>query len=148
MAFFFLYSCRHVDSQARGFISFKAYDPGAFEVLRSFKSWAEQHFGSLERALQVLDEDRSGSVTLPELKRACQKRRGLGTECKNMQTTWPNMENMKKNSFKCMFISLTRGFLSRLAAVLGAGLATWTCWHAAWLSRKRIPRSRWLRSAS
>ncbi|CAE7351012.1 ANKRD50 [Symbiodinium natans] len=51
-----------------------AYDRVSAELLHSFKAWAERFFGSVGRAFAALDADGSGSVSLHELRKACQKR--------------------------------------------------------------------------
>ncbi|CAE8601993.1 unnamed protein product, partial [Polarella glacialis] len=40
--------------------------------------WCGNNFGSVKNCFKALDSDRSGSVTLPELKRACHKLKWLG----------------------------------------------------------------------
>lgn len=65
---------RHVDEDMSGIISLKAYDMPSAQLLSSFKTWAEEHFGSVHRAFTVLDNDGSGFISLPELQRACLKR--------------------------------------------------------------------------
>lgn len=64
---------RHLDDDMSGFISMREYDSASADLLSSFKEWAESCFGSVTLCFKALDEDRSGSVTLTELKRACHK---------------------------------------------------------------------------
>eukprot|EP00434_Breviolum_minutum_P015093 symbB.v1.2.013306.t1/scaffold936.1/size150329/3 len=54
------------------------YDGPSAELLGSFKTWCEDNFGSVHRAFNVLDHDGSGTISLPELRRACQKRSWRG----------------------------------------------------------------------
>mmetsp|Transcript_27110 Transcript_27110/g.47907 ORF Transcript_27110/g.47907 Transcript_27110/m.47907 type:complete len:238 (-) Transcript_27110:95-808(-) len=56
----------------------REYDPDSEELLTSFKEWADSNFGSVRHCFKALDSDRSGSVTYPELKRACHKMKWLG----------------------------------------------------------------------
>ncbi|CAK0797072.1 unnamed protein product [Prorocentrum cordatum] len=64
---------RHLDDDMSGYISMREYDREGAELLQSFKHWAESCFGSVTLCFKALDEDRSGSVTLTELKRACHR---------------------------------------------------------------------------
>jgi len=61
-----------------GYITMREYDPASEELLTSFKEWADSNFGSVRHCFKALDSDRSGSVTFPELKRACHKMKWLG----------------------------------------------------------------------
>jgi len=69
---------RALDSDLSGYITMREYDPPSEELLSSFKEWAEIHFGSVKHCFKVLDSDRSGSVTLAEMKRACHKFKWTG----------------------------------------------------------------------
>lgn len=64
---------RALDQDCRGAISIEDFDPQGAELLRSFKEWANVHFGSIKRCWKVIDTDGLGYVTLGELKRACLK---------------------------------------------------------------------------
>lgn len=65
---------RHVDHDMSGVISMKEYDAQSSQILSSFKSWCEANFGSVELAFKGLDLDGSRSISLSELRRACEKR--------------------------------------------------------------------------
>lgn len=69
---------RALDTDMSGYISMREYDPESEELLTSFKEWADSHFGSVRHCFKALDSDRSGSVTFPELKRACHKMKWTG----------------------------------------------------------------------
>eukprot|EP00434_Breviolum_minutum_P042707 symbB.v1.2.038030.t1/scaffold5787.1/size23595/1 len=92
---------RALDTDMSGYISMCEYDPESEELLTSFKEihglsrfdggslmsdfrdlvveeWADSHFGSVRHCFKALDSDRSGSVTFPELKRACHKMKWTG----------------------------------------------------------------------
>eukprot|EP00931_Biecheleriopsis_adriatica_P116417 TRINITY_DN92055_c0_g1_i1.p1 TRINITY_DN92055_c0_g1~~TRINITY_DN92055_c0_g1_i1.p1 ORF type:complete len:774 (+),score=171.97 TRINITY_DN92055_c0_g1_i1:64-2385(+) len=62
-----------LDEDMSGYISMREYDPPSETLLSSFKEWSEQNFGSVKLCFKVLDNDRSGSVTFAEMKRACHK---------------------------------------------------------------------------
>mmetsp|Transcript_81895 Transcript_81895/g.213230 ORF Transcript_81895/g.213230 Transcript_81895/m.213230 type:complete len:850 (+) Transcript_81895:61-2610(+) len=64
---------RWLDVDMSGMISMKEYDVESFEILSSFKEWAEANFGSIGHCFKHLDEDHSGSVSFKELKHACRK---------------------------------------------------------------------------
>eukprot|EP00931_Biecheleriopsis_adriatica_P040164 TRINITY_DN22989_c0_g2_i1.p1 TRINITY_DN22989_c0_g2~~TRINITY_DN22989_c0_g2_i1.p1 ORF type:complete len:545 (+),score=103.28 TRINITY_DN22989_c0_g2_i1:93-1727(+) len=69
---------RSLDSNLSGTISLKEFHAESAEVLRSFKEWAEQHFGSVDLTMKALDCDGSGTVSFLELKRACEKLKWSG----------------------------------------------------------------------
>eukprot|EP00933_Yihiella_yeosuensis_P050779 TRINITY_DN48581_c0_g1_i1.p1 TRINITY_DN48581_c0_g1~~TRINITY_DN48581_c0_g1_i1.p1 ORF type:complete len:790 (-),score=149.86 TRINITY_DN48581_c0_g1_i1:368-2737(-) len=69
---------RYIDSDASGSISMEEFSSQDFELLMSFKAWAVAHFGSVCEAFKTFDADGSGSLTLGEMKRACNKRKWLG----------------------------------------------------------------------
>jgi len=69
---------RHLDKDLSGTISMKEYDPPSADLLLSFKTWAEEHFGSVETAFKNLDADGSGSLSLSELRKACKRLRWHG----------------------------------------------------------------------
>eukprot|EP00403_Amphidinium_massartii_P048930 CAMPEP_0178463440 /NCGR_PEP_ID=MMETSP0689_2-20121128/50334_1 /TAXON_ID=160604 /ORGANISM="Amphidinium massartii, Strain CS-259" /LENGTH=741 /DNA_ID=CAMNT_0020090323 /DNA_START=32 /DNA_END=2254 /DNA_ORIENTATION=- len=69
---------RHLDKDLSGTISMKEYDPESADLLLSFKTWAEEHFGSVETAFKGLDDDGSGSLSLSELRKACKRLRWHG----------------------------------------------------------------------
>ncbi|CAJ1385986.1 unnamed protein product [Effrenium voratum] len=69
---------RALDVDMSGYITMREYDPASEELLTSFKEWADSNFGSVRHCFKALDSDRSGSVTFPELKRACHKMKWLG----------------------------------------------------------------------
>lgn len=54
-------------------ITMEEYDRESFEILTSFKEWAEANFGSITHCFKNLDEDRNGTVSFKELKLACRK---------------------------------------------------------------------------
>lgn len=69
---------RALDVDLSGSISMREYDPESAVLLGSFKEWAEVNFGSIPLCFKALDADHSGSITYPELKRACHKLRYQG----------------------------------------------------------------------
>ncbi|CAE8624204.1 unnamed protein product, partial [Polarella glacialis] len=69
---------RYIDDDASGVISLKEFSSPDFELLMSFKEWASSHFGSVGNAFKNFDKDGSGSLTLGELRRACQRRKWVG----------------------------------------------------------------------
>merc|ERR1719188_1934224 len=69
---------RALDEDLSGYIGMREYDPPSAELLESFKDWAETNFGSVARCFRSLDEDKSGSLTFSELKRACHKMKWKG----------------------------------------------------------------------
>jgi hypothetical protein len=62
-----------LDSGLTGNISMMEFDAEAGQILRSFRDWAYEHFGSVDATLKYLDLDRKGSVTSSQLRRACSK---------------------------------------------------------------------------
>lgn len=70
---------RALDDDMSGYISMREYDPESEELLTSFKEWSDSNFGSVRHCFKALDNDRSGSVTFPELKRACHKMKWTGS---------------------------------------------------------------------
>jgi len=64
---------RMLDRDVSGTITLHEWDPKGAELLASFRSWAEAHFGSVELAFKAFDKEGSGSVTLADLKQACRK---------------------------------------------------------------------------
>mmetsp|Transcript_78033 Transcript_78033/g.171066 ORF Transcript_78033/g.171066 Transcript_78033/m.171066 type:complete len:777 (-) Transcript_78033:2325-4655(-) len=64
---------RALDQDCTGSVSIEQFEPYGAELLRSFKEWAEVHYGSIKRCWKAIDTDGVGSVTLGELKRACAK---------------------------------------------------------------------------
>jgi len=64
---------RALDHECCGSISIEQFEPDGAELLRSFKEWAEVHFGSVKRCWKAIDSDGVGYVTLGELKRTCLK---------------------------------------------------------------------------
>jgi len=64
---------RMLDRDVSGTISLSEWDPKGSELLLSFKSWAEHHFGSVELAFKAFDKEGSGSITLNDLKQACKR---------------------------------------------------------------------------
>lgn len=69
---------RSLDIDLSGTISLKEFDAESSDILKSFKEWADQHFGSVELAIKSLDIDNSGSVSFAELRRACEKLKWSG----------------------------------------------------------------------
>eukprot|EP00445_Apocalathium_hangoei_P012115 CAMPEP_0203877382 /NCGR_PEP_ID=MMETSP0359-20131031/21977_1 /ASSEMBLY_ACC=CAM_ASM_000338 /TAXON_ID=268821 /ORGANISM="Scrippsiella Hangoei, Strain SHTV-5" /LENGTH=788 /DNA_ID=CAMNT_0050796327 /DNA_START=55 /DNA_END=2418 /DNA_ORIENTATION=+ len=69
---------RVLDSEMTGMISMKEYDAESFDILNSFKEWADMHFGGILACFKELDEDHSGSVSLKEMNHACRKLRWTG----------------------------------------------------------------------
>jgi len=64
---------RFIDDNASGCISMKEFSLEQYELLMSFKEWASGLFGSVGNAMKNFDKDGSGSLTLGELRRSCQK---------------------------------------------------------------------------
>jgi hypothetical protein len=62
-----------LDQDFSGYISMKEFDLPSFQLLTSFKEWTIRNFGSAALCIKALDADRSGSVTIFELKRATEK---------------------------------------------------------------------------
>jgi len=69
---------RCLDKDSNGSISLSEYDPYSATLLRSFKEWAEENFGSVERMFKAMDTDGSGQLSFPELRRACRNGRWQG----------------------------------------------------------------------
>jgi len=83
---------RALDTDMSGTITMNEYDKESFEILCSFKEWAELNFGSISHCFRQLDEDHSGSVSLKELRHACRKLRWEGDvkllfDCVNVSHT-------------------------------------------------------------
>merc|ERR1712203_383923 len=51
----------------------KEYDQASYDLLKSFKDWADAYFGSAKMCFNALDEDSDGSITLREMKRQCKR---------------------------------------------------------------------------
>eukprot|EP00746_Dinoflagellata_sp_MGD_P163452 gnl/MRDRNA2_/MRDRNA2_91494_c0_seq1.p1 gnl/MRDRNA2_/MRDRNA2_91494_c0~~gnl/MRDRNA2_/MRDRNA2_91494_c0_seq1.p1 ORF type:complete len:781 (-),score=132.85 gnl/MRDRNA2_/MRDRNA2_91494_c0_seq1:157-2499(-) len=69
---------RWLDTDLSGWISLQEVDPPSFELLQSFKNWADANFGSVRLAFQALDADGGGTLSFSELRRACRKWRWEG----------------------------------------------------------------------
>mmetsp|Transcript_60067 Transcript_60067/g.143083 ORF Transcript_60067/g.143083 Transcript_60067/m.143083 type:complete len:886 (+) Transcript_60067:152-2809(+) len=69
---------RCLDKDSNGSISLTEYDPPSADLLGSFKEWAEENFGSVERMFKAIDTDGSGQLSFPELRRACRNGRWQG----------------------------------------------------------------------
>lgn len=69
---------RMLDADLSGYISMREYDFQSAQLLSSFKEWAEGNFGSVRLAFKALDADGSGTVSLNELKRVCNKLKWQG----------------------------------------------------------------------
>lgn len=69
---------RWLDRSLSGTVGMKEYDLASSELLQSFKAWAEESFGSVTMCFKALDQDRTGSVTFSEMKRACHKMKWRG----------------------------------------------------------------------
>jgi len=67
-----------LDKKHAGTISMREFDQQSAELLESFKEWAEAAFGSVTRCFRALDLDGSGSITYPEMNRACNKLKWAG----------------------------------------------------------------------
>lgn len=61
----------HLDQDDSRMIGMREFDTAGYELLSSFKGWGHMFFGSAKMCFDALDEDRSGTVTLREMKRAC-----------------------------------------------------------------------------
>lgn len=59
------------DTDLSGFITYKEIDPEGYDIIASWKAWAEEEFGSIHSAFKVLDADGSGSLSFVEFRRAC-----------------------------------------------------------------------------
>jgi Ca2+-binding EF-hand superfamily protein len=64
---------RAVNKNNSGTITLREFDETSFVVLKSFKEWADTHFGSVELAFKSIDTDGSGALSFAELRRACKK---------------------------------------------------------------------------
>lgn len=62
---------RWLDSDLSGFITLAELDPESSDVLSFFKHWADEEFGSVRSAFNVLDSDNSGAMSMKEFRRAC-----------------------------------------------------------------------------
>eukprot|EP00434_Breviolum_minutum_P037804 symbB.v1.2.033522.t1/scaffold4177.1/size43486/1 len=54
------------------------FDEDSALILISFKAWAMKHFGSVTLMFRHLDQDGSGSLSYPELRRACRRLKWKG----------------------------------------------------------------------
>lgn len=64
---------RWFDQDAGGSISLKEFDPKTADLLTSFKVWAERWNGSVENLFKSVDADGSGTISLTELRRVCNR---------------------------------------------------------------------------
>jgi len=64
---------RALDESLNTSISLLNYSPETARLLERFKDWADTSFGSVKKAFIALDEHHLGHITLPELRRSCQK---------------------------------------------------------------------------
>lgn len=63
-----------LDANRLGFITLKGWDPVGFHHLREFKAAYKDFFGSLDMAFEFgMDQSRSATVTLKELKKFCER---------------------------------------------------------------------------
>eukprot|EP00931_Biecheleriopsis_adriatica_P104517 TRINITY_DN79186_c0_g1_i1.p1 TRINITY_DN79186_c0_g1~~TRINITY_DN79186_c0_g1_i1.p1 ORF type:complete len:377 (+),score=62.18 TRINITY_DN79186_c0_g1_i1:902-2032(+) len=69
---------RALDDDLSGSVSLREFDEPSAAILESFKAWGEANFGSVELLFKAIDADGSGSVSFPELKRACAKGKWSG----------------------------------------------------------------------
>eukprot|EP00419_Tripos_fusus_P027926 CAMPEP_0172699432 /NCGR_PEP_ID=MMETSP1074-20121228/30181_1 /TAXON_ID=2916 /ORGANISM="Ceratium fusus, Strain PA161109" /LENGTH=532 /DNA_ID=CAMNT_0013520633 /DNA_START=116 /DNA_END=1711 /DNA_ORIENTATION=+ len=69
---------RCLDKDVDGVICLRDFDKASAEVLGSFKSWADEKFGSVELAFKALDTNGSGTLTCTEFKQACSKLKWSG----------------------------------------------------------------------
>jgi len=65
---------RFVDRDFNGSISLKDLDRESFKLLASFKDWCEKSFGSIELAFKTLDANKTETLCLADLSRACKAR--------------------------------------------------------------------------
>jgi len=61
---------RALDDDLSGFITLREVDDNAAEILIDFKKWADEEFGGVRSAFQVLDHDSSNEVPYTEFRRA------------------------------------------------------------------------------
>jgi len=54
------------------------YDQPSAELLGSFKRWADENYGGIRKAFMAIDHDGSGTLSLPELKKACRRMKWTG----------------------------------------------------------------------
>jgi len=64
---------RALDTDLSGHISLLEFDADSARILVSFKAWCMKHFGSVQLMFRQLDRDESGSLSYPELRRACRR---------------------------------------------------------------------------
>lgn len=69
---------RALDTDLSGRISLLEFDEDSALILISFKAWAMKHFGSVQLMFRHLDQDGSGSLSYPELRRACRRLKWKG----------------------------------------------------------------------
>lgn len=62
---------RFFDADLSGAITLEEIDPASSKALSSFKAWAEEEFGTVRSAFNVLDADGSGKMTWQEWRKAC-----------------------------------------------------------------------------
>jgi len=86
---------RYLDSDLMGGISMQEYDPPSAALLLSFKTWSDDTFGSAQIAFQALDEDKNGSVSLAEFRKACRTQGWKGDSLLLFQCLKPQDENSK-----------------------------------------------------
>lgn len=69
---------RCLDKDCSGTISLREWDPKGAELLLSFKTWAEDSYGSIELAFKAFDRDGNGHLSFAELRRATRRLKWQG----------------------------------------------------------------------
>lgn len=77
---------RCFDEDVSGSISLRELDPLASEILEEFKAWADEEFGGVRAAFEILDEDKSGGFTQREFVKMLRSY-GFRGDCKALFTT-------------------------------------------------------------
>ncbi|CAE7270801.1 unnamed protein product, partial [Symbiodinium pilosum] len=77
---------RCFDADVSGSISLRELDPVSSEILEEFKNWADEEFGGVRAAFEILDEDKSGGFTHREFVKMLRSY-GFRGDCKALFAT-------------------------------------------------------------